>query len=145
MSRWRQALRRTFGLIPLTLAVSVTGCVMYVPAPHYAADRRGRISVEILGFIHSGTTTREDVLLRLGEAGVVEHQSMVFGYGARWVGGWWNAGADIREEFLLIAFVDDGTVTRYEVMAPSFLITKRCDDGTMEYWYRCPAQAPSRK
>lgn len=84
---------------------------------------RGRIEQSALSFIESGVTTREDVLLRLGEPDVVWHDERFFAY--RWItvtgyvfmaGG--NSGAavpmDKDRHDLVIEFNDTGQVLHYQ-------------------------------
>jgi hypothetical protein len=100
---------------------------VYIPAPHYV-QTRGRISPEGLHFIHLGTTSQEEVLLRLGEPDAVARESTVFAYRSWWVRGYGATqgyvGSDIGEEVLLIAFADDRTVARYDIMKAPVLFSE---------------------
>jgi hypothetical protein len=117
----------------------LAGCGGILVPPHYVDDRRGRIPVESLEFIHLGTTSREDVLLRLGEPDAVGRESMTFAYCSRWIIGYreegWGFRSEVQEELLLIGFADNQTVARYEVRRPSIFGAQRfCGGGLIEYW-----------
>jgi hypothetical protein len=60
--------------LSLALLPSTLGCVLYIPEPS-RADTRGRIPEEDTTFITEECTTRDEVILELGEPDFVAHQA----------------------------------------------------------------------
>lgn len=109
--------------IPLLCTFALAGCV---PIPVF---EKKPFQDETMQFITAGSTTKEDVLLTLGEPGGVWQDRTVFAY-TGWrrlavIEFYGGGSADIPEESLLvIEFDDDGAVKRYDITRS---ISKPCD------------------
>ena len=105
-------------LTVFTIIALVNGCLMPTP-PHGGF---GVITSDSIDFLRPATTTRADVLLRLGNPNYGAAEEL-FVY--RWsrVHGYWSIGfgtaADIQKEhFLAIEFAQDNSVKRFKLIEP---------------------------
>lgn len=98
----------------------LNGCI-YIPMPeHGDLGTRGRLEKTTLDPILAGKTTREEVLLQLGEPDFVDGEDRIFVYHWSMVVGYLWVWPDIegkipRQHFFLIEFDDHGIVKRYEL------------------------------
>lgn len=117
---------RSGSFIAIMVSALCAGCVIIpIPTPgHVVGPTRGRIEQETLESIRAGVTTREEVLLRLGEPDVVMRSERLFGY--HWVTVWGylfvlhQGGAvagpvGFNRHLALIEFDEQGIVKRLEV------------------------------
>ena len=109
-------MRRAYGLA--VLLVLLAGCI-YIPEHRRESSPRGPIGEKSLQFIKVGSTTREEVLLNLGDPETAEES--VFTY-------WWRTQAELHIPMypdyisthyrylyeLVIEFDDNGIVKHYE-------------------------------
>ena len=133
--------------IAILISALCTGCVMIIPTlEHVEGPTRGVIEQETLGSIRAGVTTREEVLLRLGEPDVVMRNERLFGY--HWVtvwgkffvayGGAGGGGPLWQTRYLaLFEFDEKGIVKRHEVKEETLflahpIIERSLDE--MERW-----------
>jgi hypothetical protein len=101
---------------------------MVIPTPEHRIAGRVPCDDEKTTFMVKETTSKEEVLLKLGEPDLVMNQERIFVY--RWemvaayffVGGYGAgaAGPIPRPHFLIIEFNDKNVVSRHEVMASIF-------------------------
>jgi len=126
----RRRRRGPFGAV-VTVALLCAGCLV-VPTGEWATSRnptRGRIERGALDTIQPGVTTREDVLLRLGEPDATLRDERLFGY-------CWSMNVAVfiplvsgpatglpRRYLLLIEFDEEGRVKRSELKS-AFLWTE---------------------
>lgn len=107
------------------LLVLFSSACMIIPTPEHRIAGRVPCDEEKTTFIMKETTSKEEVLLKLGEPDLVLNQERIFVY--RWemvaayffVGGY-GAGAMgpiQRSHFLIIEFNDKNMITRHEVKA----------------------------
>lgn len=114
-------------LITLLLILFFSAC-MVIPTPEHRIAGRVPCDDEKTTFIVKETTSKEEVLLKLGEPDLVLNQERIFVY--RWemvaayfiVGGYGGgaAGPIQRPHFLIIEFNDRNIVNRHEVRASVF-------------------------
>jgi hypothetical protein len=114
-------------LISLLLILFSTAC-MVIPTPEHRIAGRVPCDDEKTAFMVKETTSKEEVLLKLGEPDLVLNQERLFVY--RWemvaayffVGGYGAgaAGPIQRPHFLLIEFDDKNIVARYDVTESVF-------------------------
>lgn len=105
------------------------GCVVIPTLEHYSHgfDTRGSIDENILQFIRADTTTKEEILLKLGEPEFtwqderkfLYHWTMVRGYIAWAIGGGYTGSVGIhqipRDYLLLVEFDENNIIKRYEI------------------------------
>jgi outer membrane protein assembly factor BamE (lipoprotein component of BamABCDE complex) len=118
-------------LIVFFIFVGVQGCIILTPE-HGDLGTRRRLEKTTLDSILVGKTTREEVLLTLGEPGFADGDDRVFVYHWAMVGGYWGIGAYCsgaaghiaRRYLLVIEFDDHRIVKRHELKEPkhSFLL-----------------------
>jgi outer membrane protein assembly factor BamE (lipoprotein component of BamABCDE complex) len=114
-------------LLALLLTVFSSAC-MVIPTPEHRIAGRVPCDDEKTMFIVKETTSKEEVLLKLGEPDLVMNQERIFVY--RWemvaayfvVGGYGSGaiGPIQRPHFLIIEFNDKSVVSRHEVRASVF-------------------------
>lgn len=114
-------------LAALLLVLFSAACVV-IPTPEHRIQGRVPCDDDKTAFIVKDTTSKEDVLLKLGEPDLVLNHERIFVY--RWemvaayffVGGYGaGAGGPIqRPNFLIIEFNDRNTVSRHEVKGSVF-------------------------
>jgi len=114
-------------LLPLLLILFSSAC-MVIPTPEHRLGGRVPCDDEKTTFIVKETTTREEVLLKLGEPDLVLDRERIFVY--RWemvaayflVGGYGGGtgGPIHRPHFLTIEFDDRNVVRRHEVRESVF-------------------------
>jgi len=110
------------------LLILFSAACMIIPTPEHRIAGRVPCDEEKTTFIMKETTSKEEVLLKLGEPDLVLNQERIFVY--RWemvaayfiVGGYGAgaAGPIQRPHFLIIEFNDRNFVSRHEVMASIF-------------------------
>ena len=113
-----------FGLI---LILFSTACIV-IPTPEHRIGGRVPCDDEKTTFMVKDTTSKEEVLLKLGEPDLVLNRERIFVY--RWemvaayffVGGYYAAtgGPIQRPHFLIIEFNYKNVVSRHEVRASVF-------------------------
>ena len=118
-------------LIVFFIFVGVQGCIILTPE-HGDLGTRRRLEKTTLDSILVGKTTREEVLLRLGEPDFADRDDRVFVYHWAMVAGYWGiaaysssvGGHIARQYFLIMEFDDHGVVKRHELKEPkhSFLL-----------------------
>lgn len=136
--------RSGFFIVVLTLALC-TGCVIIPTQEHVEGPTRGLIEQEMLGSIRAGVTTREEVLLRLGEPDVVMRNERLFGY--HWVTVWGKVGVvapggagggPLQTSYLaLFEFDEKGIVKRHEVKKETLFLAHPAPSDViadMERW-----------
>ena len=109
--------------IPFSIIVLLIcgGCIILPVPPYYsrALGTRGYIASETVEFIHDGSTTKEEVLLELGEPDRTWNDKKRFLYLWKMVVAWWisyNVGGDIPVTYLfLIEFDENDIVKRHEI------------------------------
>ena len=110
------------------LLIVFTSACMVIPTPEHRIAGRVPCDEEKTTFIMKETTSKEEVLLKLGEPDLVLNRERIFVY--RWemvaayffVGGY-GAGAMgpiQRPHFLIIEFNDKNIISRHEVRASVF-------------------------
>jgi outer membrane protein assembly factor BamE (lipoprotein component of BamABCDE complex) len=114
-------------LIAFLLILFASAC-MVIPTPEHRIAGRVPCDDEKTSFMMKETTSKEEVLLKLGEPDLVLNQERIFVY--RWemvaayfiVGGYGAgaAGPIQRPHFLIIEFNDRNFVSRHEVVASIF-------------------------
>lgn len=123
---------RSGSLIVILISALGAGCVIIPTKEYVTGPTRGRIEQETLASIRDGATTREEVLVRLGEPDVVMRNERLFAY--HWVtstgylfvapvpGGPYGGGGGGYEGPLwqtrylaLVEFDEQGIVKRHEV------------------------------
>ena len=110
------------------LLVLFSSACMVIPTPEHRIAGRVPCDDEKTTFMVKETTSKEDVLLKLGEPDLVLNRERIFVY--RWemvaayffVGGYGGgaAGPIQRPHFLIIEFDDENIVVRHEVRASVF-------------------------
>lgn len=112
------------GIIATMAAGLLAGCLV-VPVPSYdAAGSRGNIAKESADRFIPGVTTREEVLLELGEPDHATRDNRRIGYEWTRVKGWWfvgggysgAAGEVLRSYLLAIEFDADGRFVRSSLL-----------------------------
>ncbi len=109
--------------IPVTLFLLCVGCVSITPEHVVGLFSRQPIEKESLEFLEIGSTTREDVLLRLGDPDYARDSERIFVY--HWVTksekeiGWLDyreaSKFETRKRYqVIIGFDEAGIVTSYE-------------------------------
>jgi uncharacterized lipoprotein YajG len=119
---WRLQLLGLRVVFVWIVTVLLAGCIV-VPLPeHTLLGGRGSISEKDRAFLEAGKTTREDVLLQLGEPDLVlsQERSMVYywqvSHGYFFVGGPGSsaAGPIAKDYLLMLEFDHAGCLARYE-------------------------------
>lgn len=120
---WRLQLNCLHVVLVWIVMVLLAGCIV-VPLPEHALLRgRGSISEKDIAFFGVGETTREDVLLQLGEPDLVlsQERSMVYywqvSHGYFFVGGYGSgaAGPIAKDYLLMLEFDHAGYLDRFEM------------------------------
>src|SRR5512137_136684 len=101
---------------------------MVIPTPEHRIAGRVPCDEEKTTFIVKETTSKEEVLLKLGEPDLVLNRETIFVYrwelvAAYFVVGGYGAGAMgpiQRPHFLIIEFNDKNTISRHEIRASVF-------------------------
>jgi hypothetical protein len=114
-------------LLPLLLILFSSACVV-IPTPEHRLGGRVPCDDEKTTFIVKETTSKEDVLLKLGEPDLVLNRERIFVYrwemvAAYFVVGGYGAGAMgpiSRPHFLIIEFDDKNIAARHEVRESIF-------------------------
>ena len=114
-------------LLTLLLILFSSAC-MVIPTPEHRIAGRVPCDEEKTTFIVKETTSKEEVLLKLGEPDLVLNQETIFVYrwemvAAYFVVGGYGAGAMgpiQRPHFLIIEFNDRNIISRHEVRASVF-------------------------
>jgi hypothetical protein len=114
-------------LLPLLLILFSSAC-MVIPTPEHRIAGRVPCDDEKTTFMVKETTSKEEVLLKLGEPDLVLNQEKIFVYrwemvAAYFIVGGYGAGAIgpiQRPHFLIIEFNDKNIIIRHEVMASVF-------------------------
>jgi hypothetical protein len=114
-------------LVSLLLILLSAAC-MVIPTPEHRIAGRVPCDDEKTSFMMKDTTSKEEVLLKIGEPDLVLNREKIFVY--RWemvaayffVGGYGAgaAGPIQRPHFLIIEFNNKNIVSRYEVRASLF-------------------------
>ena len=114
-------------LLTLLLILFSSAC-MVIPTPEHRIGGRVPCDEEKTTFIMKETTSKEEVLLKLGEPDLVLNRERIFVY--RWemvaayfvVGGYGGGaiGPIQRPHFLIIEFNDKNIISRHEVRASVF-------------------------
>ncbi len=114
-------------LISLLIALFTGACIV-IPTPEHRLGGRVPCDDEKTAFIVKDTTSKEEVLLKLGEPDLVLNQERIFVY--RWemvaayffVGGYGagTGGPIQRPHFLIIEFNDKNMISRHEGRASVF-------------------------
>jgi len=114
-------------LFPLLLMLFSSACIV-IPTPEHRIGGRVPCDDEKTTFIVKETTTKEEVLLKLGEPDLVLNRERIFVY--RWemvaayffVGGYGGGtgGPIPRHHFLIIEFDDKNRVSRHELRGSVF-------------------------
>ena len=112
-------------LIPPLCTFLLAGCV-FIPLPYEKP-----FGEEPVEFIEIGSTTREEVILKLGQPDVVARNQTLFVYAAERVvlvyGGLGGGGGKGRAHwYLVIEFYGDGTVERYGEATSKFKFFEFC-------------------
>ena len=139
------------------LLILFSAACMIIPTPEHRIAGRVPCDEEKTTFIMKETTSKEEVLLKLGEPDLVLNQERIFVY--RWemvaayffVGGY-GAGAMgpiSRPHFLIIEFDDKNIISRHEVRAsifssstPSVETFKSIQQSSSPPTPRAPTNAP---
>ena len=89
------------------LLALAAGCVV-IPVNYHAAGSRTNVSTQTAGTLQIGVTTKEEVLLRLGEPDVCSEDELIYVYGWTKVGAIWilatpqgAAGGELGKSFAL--------------------------------------------
>lgn len=114
-------------LLALLLTLFSSAC-MVIPTPEHRIAGRVPCDEEKTTFIVKETTSKEAVLLKLGEPDLVLNRETIFVYrwemvAAYFIVGGYGAGAMgpiQRPHFLIIEFNDKNMITRHEVKASVF-------------------------
>lgn len=101
-------------LVLATVVVLLASCIV-IPVPEYgAAGSRGNITKETADRFQVGVTTKEDVMLQLGEPDYATEDGRRIGYAWTRVKGWWFVGAyytgaagEVTRSYLLRLTFDD--------------------------------------
>jgi len=114
-------------LLPFLLILFSSACIV-IPTPEHRLGGRVPCDDEKTAFIVQDTTSKEEVLLKLGEPDLVLNQETIFVY--RWemvaayffIGGYGagTGGPIQRPYFLIIEFNDKNFISRHEVRASVF-------------------------
>ncbi len=104
--------------IPLLCVFLLTGCVV-IPLPYERPFKE-----ETVQFIEVGSTTREEVILTLGQPDVVARNETLFVYAAESATGFvaiYSGGGGVGRGYwyLVIEFDQDSTVERHEIVTAS--------------------------
>ena len=110
------------------LLILISSACMVIPTPEHRIAGRVPCDEEKTTFIMKETTSKEEVLLKLGEPDLVLNRERIFVY--RWemvaayfvVGGYGGGaiGPIQRPHFLIIEFDDKNIISRHEVRASVF-------------------------
>jgi outer membrane protein assembly factor BamE (lipoprotein component of BamABCDE complex) len=113
---------KTLYIAIITIAFLHLGGCAIIPTPeHYCGEcrTRGKISKEILQFIHVGSTRKEEVLLKLGEPDRVWKDERAFLYLSQMtvaiIGSVGSAAGIPRTHLVFIEFNKDNVVNRFEM------------------------------
>jgi hypothetical protein len=115
---------RSARFILAAVVVLLGGCLI-VPVPEYdAAGSRGNITKETSDQFQTGVTTKEDVLLQLGEPDYATDDGRQIGYEWTRVKAWWfvgggysgAAGEVLRSYLLRLTFDEEDRFVRSDLM-----------------------------
>jgi hypothetical protein len=114
-------------LFPLLLMLFSSACIV-IPTPEHRIQGRVPCDEEKTIFLVKDTTSKEDVLLKLGEPDLVLNREKIFVYRWEMVAAYFAAGgfgAGVagpiqRTKFLIIEFDDKNVVSRHEVRGSVF-------------------------
>lgn len=129
----------------LIVAFLWVGCVI-IPTAEHAPRGRGSLDQERLGFIRTGATPKEEVLLSLGEPDMVRQREKIFAYVWVMVSGYWfyfipggyappaaGAGTFSNPHILLIEFDDAHVIKRFELKQLGVFSLRNLTDEIMRW------------
>jgi outer membrane protein assembly factor BamE (lipoprotein component of BamABCDE complex) len=126
----------------LTFLLLLLQACIIVPVPAHRENGRIFIQPEMIAFVKPDSTTREQVLLQLGDPDGVLMEQKIFYY--KWFaskgymmhqGG---AGSMRFEQFFLIGFNDDDTVHKLEIFKRNIDKSKKPIEQFATEWYNIP-------
>jgi outer membrane protein assembly factor BamE (lipoprotein component of BamABCDE complex) len=120
------------------LLVLLQGCLI-IPTPPYRSSGRVFITPDMIDFIRTGSTSRAQVLLKLGEPDGVALNEKVFVYGWSVTKAWvavGNGGGELTQsQYFLVAFNKDNTVRKTEIIKHDIATRKRSMISFINAWY----------
>ena len=125
-------MKRKYLLTSLALAIMLKACI-YIPTPqHTIMEGRGMVEAEDIQDFKTGTTTREEVLLRLGEPDFTLNEQSIFAYSWTRVqgyffigGGYSGAGGPVgKTTLLMLEFDSMNLLKRFEFVPEGVFKTK---------------------